>query len=50
MPQQLVGIIGGSGLGDSLIEHLTDTQEFVPETPFGHPSGPIVVEIGRAHV
>jgi 5'-methylthioadenosine phosphorylase len=43
MPQQLVGIIGGSGLGDSLVEHLTDTEEFVPETPFGHPSGPIVV-------
>jgi 5'-methylthioadenosine phosphorylase len=43
MPQQIVGIIGGSGLGDSLVEHLTDTQEVVSETPFGNPSGPIVV-------
>ncbi len=43
MPQQRVGIVGGSGLGDSLVEHLTDTQELVPETPFGHPSGPIVL-------
>lgn len=42
MPQDIVGIIGGSGLGDSLIEHLTDTREFAPDTPFGRPSGPIV--------
>ncbi|NQV31587.1 MAG: MTAP family purine nucleoside phosphorylase [Phycisphaeraceae bacterium] len=51
MPQKLVGIIGGSGLGDSLLEHLTDTEAFVPETPFGNPSGPVVVgQWGGRHV
>ncbi len=43
MPQHIVGIMGGSGLGDSLVEHLTDCQEVVSKTPFGNPSGPIVV-------
>jgi 5'-methylthioadenosine phosphorylase len=43
MPQHIVGIIGGSGLGDRLTEHLTDTQALTLETPFGNPSGPIVV-------
>ncbi|MCP4453805.1 MAG: MTAP family purine nucleoside phosphorylase [Planctomycetes bacterium] len=43
MPQHIVGIMGGSGLGDRLAEHLTDTQALTLETPFGDPSGPIVV-------
>ena len=43
MPQNIVGIMGGSGLGDSLIEHLTGAEESVVETPFGRPSGPVVV-------
>ena len=43
MPQQIVGIMGGSGLGDRLAEHLTDTQALTLDTPFGNPSGPILV-------
>jgi len=43
MTSGIVGIIGGSGLGDSLKEHLSETQELVLDTPFGAPSGPIVL-------
>ncbi len=43
MPQHIVGIMGGSGLGDRLAAHLTDTQALTLDTPFGNPSGPILV-------
>ncbi|MCF7974407.1 MAG: MTAP family purine nucleoside phosphorylase [Phycisphaerae bacterium] len=43
MACEIVGIIGGSGLGDCLAGHLTDTQMEVVDTPFGAPSGPVVV-------
>lgn len=33
-------VIGGSGLYD--MQGLTDTREYLPETPFGKPSSPIV--------
>lgn len=42
MVQELVGIIGGSGLGDALAQQLTDTHTHDVTTPFGAPSGPIV--------
>ncbi|MHC4574884.1 MAG: S-methyl-5'-thioadenosine phosphorylase [Planctomycetota bacterium] len=43
MAEQLIGIIGGTGLGDALAEHLTDTESHDIETPFGRPSGPVCV-------
>jgi 5'-methylthioadenosine phosphorylase len=43
MACEMIGIIGGSGLGDTLVGHLTDTQMQVVDTPFGRPSGPVVI-------
>jgi len=40
---ELVGVIGGTGLGDALAEHLTDAQSHDIETPFGRPSTSIIV-------
>ena len=39
----LVGIIGGTGLGDALAEHIADAEFSDIETPFGRPSAPILV-------
>jgi len=41
MPELLVGLIGGSGLGEALAKEVQGRGETV-ETPFGPPSGPIV--------
>jgi 5'-methylthioadenosine phosphorylase len=43
MPDELVGLIGGTGLGDALAEQLTDTKSHEVETPFGKPSTSIMV-------
>jgi 5'-methylthioadenosine phosphorylase len=43
MAEELIGIIGGTGLGDALAEHLTDAQSHDIETPFGKPSAPVCV-------
>lgn len=43
MTQDLVGIIGGTGLGDALAERLTDMELRTEQTPFGQPSGPVIV-------
>ena len=43
MTMELVGIIGGSGLADTLAGELTQTSVVELETPFGKPSGPIVM-------
>jgi len=43
MTQELVGIIGGTGLGDALAAQLTDVQQREVQTPFGEPSGPITI-------
>ena len=40
MAGELVGIIGGTGLGDVLAGQLSGVS-FGMETPFGKPSGPI---------
>ncbi len=40
--QRRIGIIGGSGLGQALASQ-TRGEEHYPETPFGKPSGPIVM-------
>jgi len=43
MNDEIIGIIGGSGLGDVLIEHLSDVTMELVDTPFGNPAGPIAV-------
>lgn len=42
MAKERVGIIGGSGLGDVLVQNLSAAQQHDVTTPFGPPSGPIV--------
>ncbi len=41
MSKTIVGLIGGSGLGQALADRLTGTPREV-DTPFGKPSGPIL--------
>lgn len=43
MAEELIGIIGGTGLGDALGEHIIDGESFDVETPFGIPSTSITV-------
>lgn len=43
MADELVGIIGGTGLGDALAEQLSDAKLHDVETPFGKPSTSIIV-------
>jgi len=39
----LIGIIGGTGLGDALAEHIVQGESCEVETPFGRPSAKIMV-------
>lgn len=51
MPEELVGIIGGTGLGDALAEQLTGAESHDVDTPFGKPSAPIMIgAIGQKRV
>ena len=51
MTEQLVGIIGGTGLGDALAQHIIDAQFHDINTPFGRPSTAIMVgKIGQKQV
>jgi 5'-methylthioadenosine phosphorylase len=43
MSDGLIGIIGGSGLGGVLAEHITDVTSEDVDTPFGKPSSAILV-------
>jgi 5'-methylthioadenosine phosphorylase len=43
MADELVGIIGGTGLGEPLAGHIRDAEFRDVETPFGKPSGRIMV-------
>lgn len=43
MAEELVGIIGGTGLGDALAEHISHARFHEVETPFGKPSAEITV-------
>ena len=43
MAEQLIGMIGGTGLGDTLAEQSIDAQLHDIDTPFGKPSAPILV-------
>jgi len=51
MAEELVGIIGGTGLGDALAEHIIDAEFQDVDTPFGRPSTSIMVgRIGQRKV
>lgn len=51
MAEELVGIIGGTGLGDALAEQLTGAEFHDVDTPFGRPSAAIMVgRIGQRRV
>ncbi|MHC4552166.1 MAG: S-methyl-5'-thioadenosine phosphorylase [Planctomycetota bacterium] len=39
----MIGLIGGSGLGDAVVEIIQDVTEHTVQTPFGKPSAPIRV-------
>ncbi|MGA1979419.1 MAG: S-methyl-5'-thioadenosine phosphorylase [Sedimentisphaerales bacterium] len=43
MAEELIGIIGGTGLGDALVEEITGGEFCDIETPFGRPSTSIMV-------
>lgn len=43
MSKGMIGIIGGSGLGQTLIHHITNVRHEDVDTPFGKPSAPIVI-------
>ncbi len=43
MAKELVGVVGGTGLGDVLAARLTGVERREFKTPFGQPSGPILV-------
>jgi 5'-methylthioadenosine phosphorylase len=49
--EELVGIIGGTGLGDALVKHINGAKFYDIETPFGGPSTSIMVgRIGRKQI
>ena len=49
--ERLIGIIGGTGLGDALSARLKDASLEDVETPFGKPSGPILIgELGQSRI
>jgi 5'-methylthioadenosine phosphorylase len=43
MAEELIGIIGGTGLGDALAEHIDHAELHDIDTPFGKPSTAILV-------
>jgi len=48
MTDNLVGIIGGTGLGNILAEHINIQKTVQPDTPFGKPSSPVMLgSIGK---
>ncbi len=51
MEKELIGIIGGTGLGDSLAEHIEQGEPVNIETPFGKPStGIILGKLGKRRI
>ena len=51
MAEELIGIIGGTGLGDALAEHLEDGEFHDIDTPFGAPSMAIFVgKLGKRQI
>jgi len=51
MAEELIGIIGGTGLGDALTELLVDVKFHDIETPFGRPSTEICIgKLGKRQI
>ena len=51
MAQRLIGLIGGTGLGDALAARIKDVVLEDMDTPFGKPSGPILIgNLGSARI
>lgn len=51
MTEKLIGIIGGTGLGDALAERIVDAELHDVDTSFGKPSGPILVgQFGKRNI
>jgi 5'-methylthioadenosine phosphorylase len=51
MAKELIGIIGGTGLGDALAEHISEAELHNIDTPFGRPSAAITVgKIGSREI
>ncbi|MBC8481509.1 MAG: dTMP kinase, partial [Planctomycetes bacterium] len=51
MAEEIIGLIGGSGLGDVLFERFGGFEAVAVETPFGEPSGDVMVgELGGRKV
>jgi len=42
MSEKVIGIIGGSGLGDAFSEHIAEPERISVETPFGKPGSEIL--------
>jgi len=51
MAEELIGIIGGTGLGDALAERIVDVELHDVDTPFGKPSATILVgQFGKRNI
>lgn len=51
MTEELIGIIGGSGLGDELAKHISGGKYHKIDTPFGKPSTPVLLgKIGKRQI
>ena len=51
MAEELIGLIGGTGLGEALIEKIKDVKFHSVDTPFGRPSDMILVgKMGKIRV
>ncbi len=51
MAQEIIGIIGGTGLGDTLAQQLSGGKFINVDTPFGKPSAPVFIgTIGKKKV
>lgn len=51
MAEELIGIIGGTGLGDALAERIVDAELHDVDTPFGKPSTAILVgKFGKRNI
>jgi 5'-methylthioadenosine phosphorylase len=51
LAEELIGLIGGTGLGDALVEKIRDVKFRSVDTPFGRPSDKILVgKMGKIRV
>lgn len=51
MPEELTGLICGTGLADALSSQISNAQDYDTETPFGKPSTPVTIgTVGKKRV